>query len=81
MGLQQMLKTANSVKEAVIKAVDALRSVLAQVPAIRLKSITRESRIDHAQLDIVAKLSVAGRGHIGGANPWPMLNGLAVRLK
>jgi hypothetical protein len=58
-----MLKTANSVKETEIRAVDALRSVLEQVPAIKLKSIARESRIDHAELDIVAKLSVAGRGH------------------
>ena len=58
-----MLKTANSVNETEIRAADALRSVLEQVPAIKLKSITRESRIDHAQLDIVAKLSVAGRGH------------------
>lgn len=58
-----MLKTANSVKETEIRAADALRSVLEQVPAIKLESISRESRIDHAQLDIVAKLSVAGRGH------------------
>ena len=58
-----MLKTINSVKETKTRAVDALRSVLGQVPAIKLKSITRESRIDHAELDIVAKLSVAGRGH------------------
>lgn len=58
-----MLKISNSVKETEIKAVDALRAVLGQVPAIKLKSITRESRIDHAELDIVAKLSVAGRGH------------------
>ncbi|HEX5208909.1 MAG TPA: type IV toxin-antitoxin system AbiEi family antitoxin [Steroidobacteraceae bacterium] len=58
-----MLKTNNSVKETEARAVDALRSVLGQVPAIKLKSITRESRIDHAELDIVAKLSVAGRGH------------------
>lgn len=58
-----MLKTANSVKEMEIRAVDALRSVLEQIPTIKLKSITRESRIDHVQLDIIAKLSVAGRGH------------------
>lgn len=58
-----MLKHAKSVKETEIRAVDALRSVLGQVPAIKLKSITRESRIDHAELDIVAKLSVAGRAH------------------
>ncbi len=58
-----MLKSVNPVKEAEAKAVDALRSVLQQVPAIKLKSITRQSRIDHVRLDIVAKLSVAGRGH------------------
>jgi hypothetical protein len=58
-----MLKTANAVKDTEIRATDALRSVLEQVPAIKLKSITRESPINHAQLDIVAKLSVAGRGH------------------
>ena len=58
-----MLKTANLVKETEIQAVHALRSVLEQVPAIKLKSITREARTDHALLDIVAKLSVAGRGH------------------
>lgn len=58
-----MLKMANPVKEMEVKAVDALRSVLEQVPAVKLKSIARESRIDHAELDIVAKLSVGGRGH------------------
>lgn len=58
-----MLKIDNSVKQAEVKAVDALRSVLEQVPAVKLKSIARQSRIDHAELDIVAKLSVAGRGH------------------
>jgi hypothetical protein len=58
-----MLKMTKAVKETEIRAVDALRSVLEQVPAIKLKSIARESRIDHTDLDIVAKLSVAGRGH------------------
>lgn len=58
-----MLKMAKSVKETKIRAVDALRSILEQVPAVKLKSIARESRIDHAELDIVAKLSVAGKGH------------------
>ena len=59
-----MLKVANLVKETEIRAVDALRAVLEQVPAVKLKSIARNSRIDQAELDIVAKLSVAGRGHI-----------------
>lgn len=58
-----MLKVVGSVKDIEVRALEALRSVLGQVPAIKLKSITRESRIDHAELDIVAKLSVAGRGH------------------
>ena len=58
-----MLKYDNPVKDMEIRAVGALRSVLDQVPAIKLKSITRDSRIDDTQLDIVAKLSVAGRGH------------------
>lgn len=59
-----MLKSIKAVKETEIRALDALRSVLAQIPVIKLKSITRESRIDQAQLDIVAKVTVAGRGHI-----------------
>ena len=58
-----MLKIADSVKSTETRAVDALRSVLGQVPAIKLKSIARESRIDHAELDIVAEVSVGGRGH------------------
>jgi len=58
-----MLKSLNSVKSIEIRAADALRSVLDQVPTIKLKSIDRESEINQAQLDIVAKLSVSGRSH------------------
>lgn len=58
-----MLKSLNLVKEVEARAIDALRSVLDHVPAIKLKSITRESRIDRSELDIVAKLSIAGKGH------------------
>jgi hypothetical protein len=58
-----MLKMNNSVKNTEIRAVNALRSVLEQVPAVEVQSIARESRIGHPELDIVAKLSVAGRGH------------------
>lgn len=36
-----MLKTANSVKETEIRAVDALRPVLEQVPAVKLEEAAR----------------------------------------
>lgn len=58
-----MLKIVKSLKETEIRAIHALRAILEQVPALKLKSITRKPRIARPELDIVAKLSVAGRGH------------------
>lgn len=59
-----MLKRRVEVNETETKAIAALRAVLDQVPAIKIRSITRALRVGRAQPDIVVKLSVAGRSHV-----------------
>src|SRR5579859_4264535 len=60
---QQMLKMANSVKIVEARAVEALKAVLGQVPSIKLKDLESESQGSDGQVDIVARLSIAGKRH------------------
>ena len=58
-----MLKMTESMKEVEIKAVQALKQLLAQVPAIDVKRIETEAPRDRYHVDILARLSVGGRSH------------------
>jgi hypothetical protein len=59
-----MLKTVDLVKDVEIRAVDELRALLEQVPAIKVKDIrpTAPAGSDH-DVDIVGNLNVNGRRH------------------
>jgi hypothetical protein len=48
-----MLKTIISVKEGETRAVDALKSLLAQIPAIKLRTLELESRSSNAEVDLI----------------------------
>jgi hypothetical protein len=58
-----MLKISESVKEAEERAVDALRELLSQVPAVKVEAIEREAARADGGVDIVAHLSVSKRRH------------------
>lgn len=45
------------------KAAEALKGILGQVPAIKLKGMDREPQDSHGQVDILARLSISGRRH------------------
>jgi hypothetical protein len=52
------------VKNLEARAVEALRAVLNQVPAIKLKGIELESAASESRVDILARLNVSGRRHV-----------------
>ena len=58
-----MLKLSKSVKPVETKAVEALKAVLSQVPSIKLKDLESEFQGSDGQVDIVARLSIAGKRH------------------
>src|SRR5208282_4950801 len=60
---QQMLKTPNSMKELEIRAARALRALLEQVPAIKLKDIEVEPQGPDHGVDVVARINVSDRRH------------------
>jgi Transcriptional regulator, AbiEi antitoxin, Type IV TA system len=59
-----MLKMANSVKTLEGRAVEALKAILAQVPAIKLKGIRWAVQDSDVQADILVRLDIAGRRHV-----------------
>lgn len=58
-----MLKYADSMKFLEVRAAEALRALLEQVPAIRLVSIEQELSGPDRGVDIVAHVDVSGRHH------------------
>ena len=58
-----MLKHAELVKDIERQAAEALRSLLEQVPAIKLADVAHEALLSDQGVDIVAHLNVSGRRH------------------
>jgi hypothetical protein len=61
---QQMLKQPDSVKEVEARAVNELRALLEQVPAIKIKAVQSQAAVRGGEVDIVTTLTVAGRRHL-----------------
>jgi Transcriptional regulator, AbiEi antitoxin, Type IV TA system len=61
---QRMLKPTQSMKEFEHRAADALRQLLAQVPAIELLGIEHEAYGSGRGADIVAHINAFGRRHV-----------------
>jgi hypothetical protein len=59
-----MLKTGNSVKSIQNRAADALKMILTQVPAIKLKGIKWVEEGSDRGVDIQVRLNIAGRSHV-----------------
>jgi hypothetical protein len=58
---QRMLKVGNTVKTIEARAVEALKALLYQVPAIKLKGFERQPHAASGQVDILARLSISGK--------------------
>jgi hypothetical protein len=59
-----MLKLANSVKSVKAGAVEALKAVLGQIPALNLKAMELRAQARDAEIDILVRLSISGRRHV-----------------
>jgi hypothetical protein len=59
-----MLKAAESMKEMEIRAADALRALIDQVPAIKLEDIKIEPPGPDPGIDILARVNVSDRPHV-----------------
>src|SRR5882724_1853256 len=58
---QQMVKMAYSMKELETSAAEALRALLKQVPAIKIKTITIEPPSTDRGIDVLAHITVSDR--------------------
>jgi hypothetical protein len=56
-----MLKRPNLVKDVEIRAADALRTLLEQVPAIKVKDVQLQTAASGREVDILATFNAAGR--------------------
>lgn len=61
---QQMLKVIDSMKEAEMRASDALRQLLEKVPIIQIEGIEHEAASSLWEPDMIARLLVLGRQHL-----------------
>jgi len=61
---QQMLKLGNAVKSVEARAVEALKAVLGQIPALNLKTIELRAQTRDAEIDLLVRLNISGRRHV-----------------
>jgi hypothetical protein len=59
-----MLKKPNSVKEFETRAMEALKAVFSEVPAIKSKSIKWEPQSPADQVDVLVHVNVSGKRHV-----------------
>jgi hypothetical protein len=59
-----MLKMVDSVKSVDARAIEALKAVLGQIPAIKLKGIKLEPQSPDAQIDVLVRLIISGKRHV-----------------